>query len=354
MKILAVPDSFKGSLSSFEVCRCIKDALGDRHSVECVPFADGGEGFTDAYRHIAGGEEAFLECTDTLGGKINAKYIRNKDEAVIECASASGLRKEKNALLATSYGTGELILDAILHGAKKITVALGGSGCTDGGTGALSALGVQFCTESNENISIPNGKTLSEIKSIKSVPDFSGISLTLACDVTNPLYGKNGAAYVFAKQKGADKSDISRLDCGLRNIAEIYKRHFKKDVSRISGSGAAGGLAAGLSALFNCEIKSGFDYLYEISGLEEKIKNSDLIITGEGCTDSQTLMGKLPFKICSLAKKFGKKTCIVSGQIKDIQLADIQISLVDEATSVDEAIADTGKILKNKVKQILL
>lgn len=354
MKILTVPDSFKGSLSSFEVCNCIKDALGDKHSVECVAFADGGEGFADAYRHISGGEEVFLECTDTLGGKTNAKYIINKNEAVVECASASGLRKGKDALHATSYGTGELILNAISHGAKKITVALGGSGCTDGGTGALSALGVQFCTDSHEIISIPNGKTLSEIKSIKSFPDFSGISLTLACDVTNPLYGKNGAAFVFAKQKGANENEILLLDRGLRNIADIYNKHFNKDVSQFPGSGAAGGLAAGLAALFNCEVKSGFDYLCEISNLEEKIKNADLVITGEGCTDSQTLMGKLPFKICSLAKKHGKKSCLISGQIKNIQLADIQISLVDEVISVDEAISDTEKILKNKAKQILL
>ena len=353
MKILASPDSFKGSLSSFEVCSAIKRALNTQFDVEAIPFADGGEGFCDAYLNNFGGEKIFCTCTDTLGDKINCSYIKNGSEAIIESAAASGLRSRKDALGASSRGTGELILHAIRSGAKSITVALGGSGCTDGGTGSLSALGVEFLNASGKAVLFPNGKTTHEIKSVSHFPNY-GVSLTLACDVENPFCGENGAALIYSMQKGATAQEALFLDEGLKNIQSVYERGLCKSIASLKGAGAAGGLCGGLYALFGGRILSGFDYLCEKANLEEKIKSADLIITGEGKTDSQTLMGKLPYKICVLAKKYGKKTCLISGQIDGVSLADIQISLTDENTPVEEAVKNASKLIENKLKEMLL
>lgn len=352
MKILIVPDSFKGTLSSAQVCECIKQGLlnyDNNNEIISLPFADGGEGFGECLSNLCNGNILYINCSDVYGKAIKGHIYTYGDTAIIETAVASGLQKRKQVMDATSYGTGELIKAAYTNGFKKIILGLGGSGCCDGGTGALAALGGIFRNIDGEIIEYPKGRDLENIFGINLRNIVKDIDFTYACDVTNEYFGKNGAAYVFAKQKGASDSDIISLDNGLR----LVNAFLPNDISKIKGAGAAGGICGGLYAVYGGKIKSGFDILSELSQLEEKIKSADLIVTGEGKTDKQTLMGKLPFKINRLCKKFGKKCVIISGVIENVKLGDKMISLVDQSTSAEEAMRNAEKILKDKSKYIL-
>ena len=250
---------------------------------------------------------------------------------------------------ASSFGTGELIYSAVSQGFSNIILGLGGSGCCDGGAGALSALGAVFYDENYKKIAMPKGRDLNYIFGAGFTNIVKGINFTYACDVENTLFGKDGAAYVFAPQKGARKSDVEELDEGLKRLNAFLP----KDVCDIKGGGAAGGISAGLYSVYGGEIKSGFDILSKYSKLEEKIKDCDLVVTGEGKSDEQTLMGKLPYKISLLAKKHGKKCVVISGSIEGVNFGDKMISLVDENTSAEEAMADAENILMKKAKYIL-
>ena len=352
MKILIVPDSFKGTLSSLQVCECIKKGLSDYNpdnEIITLPFADGGEGFGQCLSNICNGNVLYSSCSDIYGKTIKAPVYTYGNTAVIDCASASGLQKRKCVMEASSYGTGELIKSAYTNGFRNIILGLGGSGCCDGGAGALAALGGIFRNIDGEIIEYPKGRDLINIFGVSFRNIVKDISFTYACDVTNEYCGRNGAAYIFARQKGASDSDIIELDNGLRQLCAFLP----KDIIRIKGGGAAGGICGGLYSVFGGEIKSGFDILAEAAELEEKIKAADIVITGEGKTDKQTLMGKLPFKISALCTKHNKKCVIISGSIEDVKLGDKMISLIDEATSTDEAMNNAEKILVNKSKYIL-
>ncbi len=352
MKILVVPDSFKGTLSSSQVCECIKQGLIEydkNNEIITLPFADGGEGFGECLSNLCNGDVLYTNCSDIYGKAIKGHIYTYDNTAIIESATASGLQKRKRVMDATSYGTGELINFSYTKGFRNIILGLGGSGCCDGGVGALAALGGIFKDIDGEIIEYPKGRDLENIFGINLRNIVKGINFTFACDVTNEYFGKNGAAYVFAKQKGASDSDIISLDNGLK----LINAFLPKDISKIKGGGAAGGICGGLYSVYGGNIKSGFDILAEACRLEDKIKAADLIVTGEGKTDRQTLMGKLPFKISKLCRKFDKKCVILSGMIEDVKLGDKMISLVDQNTSIDEALNNAEKILKYKSKYIL-
>jgi glycerate kinase len=352
MKILIVPDSFKGTLSSQEVCDCISEGLleVDKNAdITAIPFSDGGEGFGKCYANSCKGELLYTSCTDIYSKIIKAPFYACGDTAVIECASASGLQRKKDVMNATSYGTGELIKTAVSKGFSKIILGLGGTGCCDGGAGALSALGAVFRTLDGEIIDAPRGKDLTNIYGAGFSNIVKDISFTYACDVDNVYFGKSGASYVFAKQKGANTDEVKELDYGLQMLNAFLPR----DVSRLKGAGSAGGICGGLYSVYGGKIKSGFDILSDAYSLEEKIKSADLVISGEGKTDTQTLMGKLPFKISTLAKKHNTKCVIISGKIDGVTLGDSMISLVDSDISEKQAIDNAHQILKIKSKLIL-
>lgn len=351
MKILIVPDSFKGSLTSNEVCETIKNAIisNAECKVDYLPFADGGEGFAECMYNICKGEKLYTKCSNIYGQEIDGYIVTFGDTAVIECATASGLQKRKNVMQSTSFGTGQLIKFAVEQGYKNIILGLGGTGCNDGGAGILACLGGRFFDENWNIIEKPKSNDLNFIFGVDFKNIVKDINFTYACDVKNEFFGKNGAAFVFAKQKGARQTDIEELDEGLKRLNAFFKR----DVSKVEGAGAAGGICGGLYAVYGGEIKSGFEILAQHSNLEEKIKNADIVITGEGKTDEQTLMGKMPYKIAQLCKKYNKKCVLISGCIEDVKLGDEMIALVDENTTEEYAISHPKEVLYKKVENSL-
>lgn len=348
MKILIAPDSFKGTLSSKEVCEIISNELTG-NEIHCVALSDGGEGFSQCVYDNCDCKKVCVKCHNIYYQEIDAYYITVGDTVIIESATASGLLAKRNVMQSTSYGTGELIKHAADNGFKKIILGLGGSGCCDGGIGCLTALGAKFYDENQNIIKKPKSNDLNYIfgADFRNIP--KNIHITYACDVENTLFGENGAAYIFAPQKGARKSDVIELDEGLQRLNAF----FNNDISKIKGCGAAGGICGGLYAIIGGTIKSGFDILNEICEIENMIKKCDLVVTGEGKTDKQTLMGKLPYRIAKLAKKHNKKCVVISGSIEDVEFADKMISLVDSNTTLEQALSNPREILKEKSKIIL-
>lgn len=355
MKILIAPDSFKGSLSAGEVCKIISDSLSEINGVETfsLPLSDGGEGFGKCCCDCCNGDTLYGNFSDIYNNTISAPVYFCNDKAIIECASACFLQEKRNVMAASSFGTGQQILFAYEKGYRKFIIGLGGSGMCDGGTGALAALGAIFYDDKSNVIPFPAGKDMSHISRIEYSDKIKRIadecSFTYACDVENPYFGKNGAAYVFAPQKGADNKQVKELDDGLRNISGLFTR----DISLIPGSGAAGGLCGGLLAVLGGKTESGFDIIAELADLESHIKEADIVVTGEGKTDYQTLMGKLPFKVASLTKKHNKRCVLISGDSDSTVIGDKQITLTDENTTVKDAIKNCRKLLFAKAKYIL-
>lgn len=350
MKILIAPDSYKGSLTAKEVCACIEAGFrrAGNFDLTAIPLSDGGEGFAETLSDICGGSAHYADCSDIYGRHMKGRVFTVGETAIINTSEASGLQSRKDVMAASSYGTGELINYAVSIGCSDIILGLGGTGCCDGGAGALAALGAVFRNISGELIERPCGGILNSIYGASYQEMIKDISFTFACDVDNTLFGKNGAAYVFAAQKGANEKQVKELDNGLRMVNAFLPR----DVRRVKGAGAAGGICAGLYGVYGGEIKSGFEIIAERCGLEKSIAESDLVITGEGKTDRQTLMGKLPFKISELCKKHGKSCVIISGKCEDVQLADRQISLADGEITVDEAISNAAQILADKAERL--
>lgn len=351
MNILVVPDSYKGSMTSKEVCDTIKSAIESNSEckVYTLPLSDGGEGFADTIMDICKGNKLYAKCHNIYGQEIDGYIVTFDDTAVIECATASGLLKRKNVMQSSSFGTGELIKLAVNQGYHNIILGLGGTGCNDGGMGALTALGCRFYDENFNIMEMPKSNDMNFVFGV----DFKGcvkdINFTYACDVENEYYGKNGAAYVFAKQKGARQTDIEELDQGLQRLNAF----FSTDLGKVKGAGAAGGICGGLFSVYGGEIKSGFDIIAEKSDFENLVKSCDIVITGEGKTDKQTLMGKLPYKVSQIAKKHNKKCIIISGSIEDVSLGDEMISLIDDSITTEYAIEHASELLKEKAKSIL-
>lgn len=324
MKILIAPDSFKGSLTSPQVAEIIRNAVKTVKTAaeyDLCPLADGGEGTTEAITTALNGE--FISCNvhDPLMRPVSAKYGICGDTAVIETAAASGItllkESELNPLVTTTYGTGELIKHALDEGVRRIVIGIGGSATNDGGMGCFRALGVSFRDKSGNELP-EGGKALSDLYEI----DVSGIDNRLfrtkilaACDVTSPLFGENGASKTFAGQKGASNEEIEILEKAMINYASVAKTTFGKDLSLNSGSGAAGGLAFALSLFADADLIPGFSILSDVLNLDNKIKDSDIVITGEGKTDRSSLLGKLPVSISEIASLYGKSCFLLSGDI---------------------------------------
>jgi len=322
MQILVVPDSFKESLNAKEVAKAIAKGIHSvdpEISIKQFPFSDGGEGALDLLQNLLEGELVTTSTIDAMGRSIKAPYFRFADRkaAWIELSQASGLAQievdKRNPMLASTYGTGLQIRHALDHGAEEIYLGIGGSATNDGGTGILSALGGLFSDAEGEML-LPGGGFLTELDHIdvEAVPQFK---LKVACDVSNPLLGKQGATAVYGPQKGVTPEMESQLEAGLANFSKHIELLTQKSVAEVPGAGAAGGCAAGLHGLLGAELASGFELLAELSHLEEQIAASDLIVTAEGRIDGQSLEGKLPVGVAKLAKKHHKPVIVLAGSI---------------------------------------
>lgn len=322
---ILVPDSFKGTLSAIEVCNIMKSSIKNLYkdaNIISVPVADGGEGTVDAFLYALGGEKKSIWVSDAFNEqKILAHYAMLKDDiAVIEMAACAGLPLVKNRLEAdktTTFGVGELIIDAINSGAKKIILGLGGSATNDGGCGMATALGVKFKDEQDQEF-IPTGGTLSQIYKIdmnniySKIKDIEFISM---CDVDNPLCGRLGASAVFAPQKGADEDMVKLLDEGLAHLAKIIKRDLHIEVKDIKGAGAAGGLGAGSIAFLQSKLTKGIDVILDTIKFDELVSKADIVFTGEGKFDSQSLHGKVVMGVANRSQKYKTPVIVVTGAI---------------------------------------
>mgnify|MGYP001546103908 FL=1 len=322
---ILVPDSFKGTLSAIEVCNIMKSSIKNLYkdaNIISVPVADGGEGTVDAFLYAPGGEKKSIWVSDAFNEqKILAHYAMLKDDiAVIEMATCAGLPLVKNRLepdKTTTFGVGELIIDAVNSGAKKIILGLGGSATNDGGCGMAAALGVKFKDEQDQEF-IPTGGTLSQIYKIdmnniySKIKDIEFISM---CDVDNPLCGKLGASAVFAPQKGADEDMVKSLDEGLAHLAKIIKRDLHIEVKDIKGAGAAGGLGAGSIAFLQSKLTKGIDVILDTINFDELVSKADIVFTGEGKFDSQSLHGKVVMGVANRSQKYKTPVIVVTGAI---------------------------------------
>ena len=322
---ILVPDSFKGTLSAIEVCNIMKSSIKNLYkdaNIISVPVADGGEGTVDAFLYALGGEKKSVWVSDAFNEqKILAHYAMLKDDiAIIEMATCAGLPLVKNRLepdKTTTFGVGELIIDAINSGAKKIILGLGGSATNDGGCGMAAALGVKFKDEQDQEF-IPTGGTLSQIYKIdmnniySKIKDVEFISM---CDVDNPLCGRLGASAVFAPQKGAYEDMVKLLDEGLAHLAKIIKRDLHIEVKDIKGAGAAGGLGAGSIAFLQSKLTKGIDVILDTIKFDELVSKADIVFTGEGKFDSQSLHGKVVMGVANRSQKYKTPVIVVTGAI---------------------------------------
>lgn len=327
MKITLAFDSFKGSLSSDEVSDAFQEGLLEvlpYCTIKKVSIADGGEGTAEALLRSLNGEWVETQVSDPLDRPINARYgiIDRGRTAIIELAEASGLtllnEEERNPMKTSTFGTGQLMVHAIKRGCTKLLLGIGGSATNDGGTGMLRAMGFRFMDKEEQEL-VGGGEILEKITRIddsQAMPEIHNTQFVVACDVTNPLYGPEGAAHVFAPQKGATYTIVETLDCGLRNYAKAILRFNGKDVAHTAGGGAAGGSGAGLLALLDARLERGIDFILEAMHFEETIQGSSLVVTGEGCIDRQTVMGKAPSGVLRKASSQGIPCIAIGGRIK--------------------------------------
>lgn len=327
MKFVFAPDSFKGTLSSQEIIDILTEKAQQHFKdvqTQGVLIADGGEGTIAAVEQMKGGNRRYLEVTGPLGEKVNAHYLRlNEKQVLIEMATASGITlipyREGNALYTTSYGTGEMIKDALASGADDIIISIGGSATNDGGMGMLMALGVRFLDKDGKELE-PVGKNLLNIAKIDTVSlnrRVKTANFIVMCDVTNPLIGPNGATYVFGPQKGANAKQLKLLESGMKNYAAKIKETLGADVANLPGGGAAGGMGAALTAFCGASLQSGIKTILDLINFENIIADADLIITGEGRIDGQSAGGKVLDGIGRYAKKRNIPVIALTGGMGD-------------------------------------
>ncbi len=330
MKIVIAPDSFKENLTSLQVATAIekgiKRVLPNAHCVK-IPMADGGEGTVRSLVDATGGRIIRKQVTGPMGEPVNARFglLGDGKTAVIEMAEASGLplveKAKRDPSKATTYGTGELIRYALHRGVEAIIVGIGGSATVDGGAGMAQALGVRFMDKSGNPLAEgASGGVLNQIWAI----DTSGLDprvrrskVVIACDVNNPLYGPRGAARVFGPQKGASPAMVKLLDDNLKHFGTLLKKTFEKDIAKLPGAGAAGGLGAGLLAFAGAKMKRGIELVVKITGLEGELKDADLVITGEGRVDFQTAFGKTPAGVAEAARRCEVPVIAIGGGLAD-------------------------------------
>jgi glycerate kinase len=364
LNILIAPDKFRGSLEAADVCQAVQEGIllaFPSANVMAIPLADGGEGTSRILTQQAQGSYIKVNVSDPLGRPIEAEdgISQDKQTAFIEMAAASGLAilsaNERNPLLTSTFGTGEIIKDALDRGVTQIILGIGGSATTEGGIGMAAALGCRFYDKNNELLP-PNGASLNFIKSIDAAQldnRLKSVKVIVACDVTNPLYGNNGAAFVYGPQKGADPEMVSILDNGLKNLAKVATDTFGKDVSNEPGAGAAGGLGAGCLWFLNATLKDGVSIVMEQSNIADIIEHSDLVITGEGKVDEQTLAGKVVKGLADACQQYHVPLAVVCGtlQITPAQVRDAGItyavSVLNKPMNLDQAQQEAFELIKD-------
>lgn len=368
MKIIIASDSYKGSCSTLEVANSIERGIRRIYKdsdVVKIPVADGGEGTVDALVIGTNGKYEEVEVVGPLGELLIARYGIIHDEiAVIEMAAASGLtlieKDMLNPLITTTFGTGQLIKSAMEKGIRKIYVGLGGSSTNDGGAGMAQALGYSFKDEYGVEVSFGGG----ELYKIKEI-DFTNVhpllketEIMVISDVQNPLCGINGASNIYGPQKGASKEVIKILDANLKYFGELIKKHLRIDIIEVPGAGAAGGLGAGLIAFCNATIYSGIDKVLDISNIDKYLIDADLVITGEGRIDGQSIFGKVPVGVARRAKKYGLPVIAIVGSVGDGSSkiydygVDLIVDIVDRPMTLEEAIDNSQDLIENAAERI--
>lgn len=326
MTIVLAPDSFKESLTAKEVCDAMEAGIHRANPhINCikVPMADGGEGTMQSLVDATNGNIYSVKVSDPLGRTVNAEYgiLGGGEVAVFEMAAASGLhlvsKDERNPLKTSTFGTGQIIAACLNHPIKKLLIGIGGSATNDGGAGMIQALGAKLMDKNGNNLE-PGGGSLDKLDIIDlSALDkrLKNIDIEVACDVSNPIVGKEGASYIFGPQKGASESMVRILDSNLSHFSSIVEKNLGINIKNLQGGGAAGGLGAGLSVFLNATLKSGIKMVMEYTGLEKQLKKADMVWTGEGSLDSQTIYGKTPFGVAKSAKKFNLPVIALAGSL---------------------------------------
>lgn len=369
-RIVVAPDSFKECLSAIGVANSISKGIQlvfPEAEIVQIPVSDGGEGLLDALVTPMGGSLISLKVKDPLFRDISAEYgvLGDSSTAVIEMATASGLEllseKEKNPLITSTFGVGQLIADALNRDCTKIIIGLGGSATNDGGMGMIKALGGKFLNSKNKEIGVGGG-AMNELHHI----DLSGLNPKIAtcefiaaCDVSNLLTGENGASFVFGGQKGGTQEDLIQLDRNLKQYASILNNTLKIEVDTVKGTGAAGGLGAAVFAFLNAKLISGIDLIMDSLQLDENIQNADLVITGEGKIDRQTLYGKTVLGVAKIAKKHQVPVIVITGKIGD-GIEEIYergvtsvFSIVNQPMSLEESIRRGDELIESCMGRIM-
>jgi len=369
MKILICPDSFKESLSAIEVCDCIERGLKKANSkfkIEKIPLADGGEGTVKALVLATGGRSLKCRVKDPLGRKIWAGYgiLGHGKTAIIEMAAASGLAlvplKKRNPLLTTTYGTGEIIANALNRGCRRIIIGIGGSATVDGGCGMAQALGAKLLDGKGRKIGFGGGEIAKVEKIDLKFMDkrIRGTEFIIASDVRNPLLGPKGAARVYGPQKGATSKMVEKLERGLSHLAKVIRKELSISVENLPGAGAAGGLGAGLYAFLGAKMESGVELVMRIARLEKRIRKADLVITGEGRLDRQTLYGKTVMGVIKTAKKYRVPVICIAGSImpeaKDLYRLGVKgmFSITTMPMSLQQAMEKSRSLLTNASENV--
>jgi glycerate 2-kinase len=363
MKILIAPDKFKGSLDAREVAENIAEGLRDilpNAKIDIALMADGGEGTAEAICEARGGSWLNCKAHDPIGREIEARYawIEDRKLTVMEMSEAAGMRRlseeELDPMRATTLGVGEMILDATNRGANEIIIGLGGSATNDGGWGMACALGFKFFGRGHNEIKIVGD--LVSLERIEGPKGQQRPKIVAAVDVRNPLLGENGATRVFGPQKGASKEELSVLECALTKLADVAAKEFGFDYRDRPGAGAAGGLGFGLMSFCSAKIRPGFDVVAEAVGLESKMKEVDVVITGEGSLDRQTLEGKTPAGVARMARKLGKRVFAIvgrhDGDREVSELFDEVYQLARSGMSEKEQMKRAGELLREKAREL--
>jgi len=368
MRVVIAPDSFKGSNPSLKVAEKIGEGVlrvFPDAEIKHVPIGDGGEGTVDAVVHEVNGTMRTVEVTGPLGERVKASYGLSETVAVIEMASASGLPlvpgEKKNPLKTTTFGTGELIRDAVEQGCRKILIGIGGSATNDGGVGMAQALGISFTDAEGNEVGFGGGE-LSRIASIDDsgrLPGLDAVEIEIMCDVSNPLCGDSGASAIYGPQKGATPEMVKTLDDNLRHLSDVVKEKTGSDSSEVPGSGAAGGLGFGLMVFAGGTLRSGIEAVLDAIDFAGQVKDADLVITGEGKMDGQSVFGKAPVGVAKVAKQFDIPVLAIVGDIGDgIEAVydngiDSVMSNVNRAMPLKEAMENSRELLTDAAERAM-
>lgn len=368
MKIVIAPDKFKGSLTGIEFCNAVERGIRKYNKdieILKLPLADGGDGTVEALQLYMGGEYISVEVHDPLLRIISANYLYSEEKkmAFVEMAEASGIRlletEELDPLQTSTFGTGELIRNAIQKGARHIILGIGGSSTNDAGMGMARALGFRFFDEESNELEGKGGdlNNLCSIDCLDILEELSNVKFEVACDVDNPLFGPNGAAFIYSPQKGATPEVVEELDIGLQNFNSVVEIQFGKDLQRIPGAGAAGGLGAGCALFLNARLKSGTSLIKDVANFDEQVKDADWIITGEGKIDEQTFSGKVIKGV--LKSRTNQKLAVFCGiseldqeRIKEYKI-DFLAQMMTQARNFQDSIKNSGIYLERAAEEFV-